>query len=119
MIRVFSVVIPARILTLVLTEAGILFGCYFLAAWIDPDIPDLTAFVQFDSGIPRVALAVAIIMAGLYFRDLYSQVRMPARLATAQELVTVFGTAFIGQGLVHYVARDLTLPRKVMLIGSS
>ncbi|HXJ42556.1 MAG TPA: sugar transferase, partial [Bryobacteraceae bacterium] len=118
MIRVFSVAIPARILTLVLTETGILFGCYFFAAWIDPDIPDLTTFVQFDSGLPRVGLAVAIIMTGLYFRDLYSQVRMPARLATAQELVTVFGMAFIGQGLVHYVDRDLTVPRKVMLIGS-
>ncbi len=118
MIRILSVAIPARILTLVLTETAILFGCYFLAAWVDPDIAEIGAFVQFDAGFQRVAVVAGTILLGLYFRNLYSQVRIPSRLELIQELISVFGDAFIGQGLIHYVARDLTIPTKMMLIGS-
>lgn len=118
MIRILSVAIPTRILTLVLTETAILFGCYFFAAWLDPDIPDIGTFVQFDSGLQRVAIVVCTVLLGLYFRNLYAQVRIKSRLDLIQELVTIFGAAFIAQGLIHYVAKDHTIPRKMMLIGS-
>lgn len=118
MIRILSVAIPTRILTLVLTETAILFGCFFFAAWVDPDIAEIGAFVQFDSGLQRVTIAVGTILLGLYFRNLYAQVRISSRLELIQELITVFGAAFIAQGLIHYVARDYTIPRKMMLMGS-
>ena len=118
MIRILSVAVPVRILTLVLTETAILFACFFLSVYIDPDIPEIAAFVQFDSGLQRVAVVVLTIMLGFYFRNLYSQVRIPDRLTLLQELITVLGGALIVQGLVHYVAADLTVPRKVMLYAS-
>jgi len=118
MIRILSVAVPARILTLILTEAAILFGCYFFAVWIDPDIPEIASFVQFDAGVQRIAIVVVTILLGFYFRNLYSAVRMPDRLSLAQELITVLGATLVVQGLVHYVSADLTLPRKVMLYGS-
>ncbi len=118
MIRILSVAIPTRILTLVLTETAILFGCYFFAAWVDPDIAEIGTFVQFDAGLQRAAIVVGTILLGLYFRDLYAQVRIRSRLEMIQELITVFAAAFIAQGLIHYVANDYTLPRKMMLIGS-
>jgi len=118
MIRILSVAIPTRILTLVLTETAILFGCYFFTAWVDPDIAEIGTFVQFDAGLQRAAIVVGTILLGLYFRDLYAQVRIRSRLEMIQELITVFAVAFIAQGLIHYVANDYTLPRKMMLIGS-
>lgn len=118
MIRILSVAIPARILTLVLTETAILFGCYFFAAWVDPDTVEISTFVQLDSGLQRISIMVLMLLLGLYFRNLYAQVRIQNRLELVQELITVFGASLIGQGLVHYIARDLIIPRKTMLIGS-
>jgi lipopolysaccharide/colanic/teichoic acid biosynthesis glycosyltransferase len=118
MIRILSVAVPVRVLTLVVTETAILFGCYFLAAWLDPDIPEMAAFVQFDAGLQRIAILVLTILLGMYLRNLYSLVRTPGQAALAQELLIVLGAAFMGQGLLHYLSADLPIPRKVMLFGS-
>src|SRR3954470_10555071 len=101
MIRILSVAVPVRILTLILTETAILFGCYFLAVAIDPDIPDVASFVQFDAGVQRIGIVVATILLGFYFRNLYSAVRIPDRLTMMQELITVLGFSLIVQGIIH------------------
>ena len=118
MIRILSVAVPVRVLTLVVVETALLFACYFLAVLLDPDIVDLTTFVSFDSGVQRIAIVVFTILVGMYFRNLYSLVRAPGQTVLVQELLVVIGAAFMGQGLIHYLNAELPVPRKVMLIGS-
>jgi lipopolysaccharide/colanic/teichoic acid biosynthesis glycosyltransferase len=118
MIRILSVAVPVRVLTLVVIETALLFGCYLLAVWLDPDIVDLTTFISFDSGLQRIAILVVTILLGMYFRNLYSLVRAPGQTVLVQELLVVIGAAFMGQGLIHYLDAELPVPRKVMLIGS-
>jgi lipopolysaccharide/colanic/teichoic acid biosynthesis glycosyltransferase len=118
MIRIFNVVVPSRILSLFVSEVILLLSCYFAAAWLDPDLGDMYAFLRFDSGALRILIVVGIILAGMYFRDLYAQIRIHNRIALLQELCMVFGVAFVVQGLINYLNHDLTLPRKIMILGS-
>jgi lipopolysaccharide/colanic/teichoic acid biosynthesis glycosyltransferase len=118
MIRVFSVAIPSRILTLFISEGFLVTACYFFAAWLDPDLVDFDAFLRLDSGALRILFVVAAILLGLYFRDLYTQVRIRNKIALLQELSLIFGIAFMAQGLINYINHDLTLPRKAMILGS-
>jgi lipopolysaccharide/colanic/teichoic acid biosynthesis glycosyltransferase len=118
MIRVFSVAIPSRLLTLFLSEGVILFACYLFGAWVDPDVGDLDAFLRLESGGLRILVVVLAILGGLYFRDLYKHLRIRNRIALGQELCMIFGVAFVVQGIINYLNHDLTIPRRVMIIGS-
>jgi lipopolysaccharide/colanic/teichoic acid biosynthesis glycosyltransferase len=118
MIRVFSVAIPSRILTLFISESFLITACYLFAAWLDPDLIDFDSFLRVDSGALRILFVVATILLGLYFRDLYTQVRIRNRIALLQELSMIFGVAFVAQGVINYLNHDLTLPRKAMILGS-
>ena len=116
--RIFSVVVSTRVLTLFLSETLLLFCCYLGAAYLDPEIDDPTIFLIDDSGLLRITIAVAVVVLGFYLRDLYAQLRIRNRLILIQELAMVFGAAFIVQGLIYYVDRDLIVPRRMMVFGS-
>src|SRR5271165_6167696 len=110
--------IPARILALFIAEVVILYACYVAGAYADPDVGDVRVFLQYDSGILRIAIVVALAIAGLFFRNLYAEVRIRNRLALIQELCLILGMAFIGQGVISYVNNGWIIPRKMMLPGS-
>jgi lipopolysaccharide/colanic/teichoic acid biosynthesis glycosyltransferase len=118
MFRVFNVNVPSRVMLLFLLEVALLTASFVGAAALDPDIGDLDAFVQFEGGAYRMGAVVAIILLGLYFRDLYAQVAIRNRIALVQELCLVFGLAFFVQGAINYLSHDWTLPRKIMILGS-
>src|SRR4051794_9937804 len=118
MIRVFSVAIPSRILTLFISEGFLITVCYLFASWLDPDLVDLDSFLRVESGALRILFVVATTLLGLYLRDLYTQVRIRNKIALLQELSLIFGVAFVAQGLINYMNHDLTLPRKAMILGS-
>ncbi|HZL57344.1 MAG TPA: sugar transferase [Bryobacteraceae bacterium] len=118
MIRIFSIVIPARAFTLFVSEIVLLFACYMAAAYADPDVADLSSYLQYDNGIQRIAIVAVFIFVGFFFRNFYSEVRIRERLELFQNLCMIFGVAFLGQGLISYLDREWILPRKVMLTGS-
>ncbi len=118
MIRIFSIVIPARVFTLFASEVALLFGCYIAAAWADPDVTDLSGFLTYESGMIRISIVAAFIFLGLFFRNYYREVRVANRIDFFQNLCMIFGIAFMGQGLISYLDPDLIIPRKVMLLGS-
>jgi lipopolysaccharide/colanic/teichoic acid biosynthesis glycosyltransferase len=118
MIRLFSIVIPTRVLTLFLSEIVLLAACFVAAAYTDPDVGDGSIFLLYDYGIYRIAGVVGLIILGLFFRNLYAEVRIRSRLALFQDLCVIFGLTFVGQGLLGYIDRDWIVPRKMMLPGS-
>lgn len=118
MIRIFSVVIPARVFALFLSEIVLLTGCYLIAALLDADLGSLSMFLEYEFGVLRFSIVIGLLVAGLYFRNLYVHVRVMNRVVLIQELCMVFGMAMVGQGLINYLNKDLTLPRRVMVGGS-
>jgi lipopolysaccharide/colanic/teichoic acid biosynthesis glycosyltransferase len=118
MARIFSVVVSTRVLTLFFCETALIFCCYLAAAYLDSDIEDPAIFLIYDSGLLRITIATAVVVLGFYFRDLYAQLRIRNRLLLTQELAMVFGLAFMVQGAIYYLNRDLIIPRRMMIAGS-
>lgn len=118
MIRIFSIAVPARVFTLFISEIIILYACFVGSAYADPDIGDLPLFLIYDSGIYRISIAVGFVILGLFFTNLYESVRIRSRLALFQSLCMIFGTTFIGEGLLGYLVPGWIIPRKMMLGGT-
>lgn len=118
MIRLFSIVVPARIFTLFLSEIVLLFACFVAAAFADPDIADAGIFLAYDSGVSRIGIVVAFVVVSLFFNNQYAEVRIRSRMALLQSLCLIFGVAFIGQGMIGYLYPNWIIPRKMMLTGT-
>ena len=118
MIRIFSIVVAARVFTLFLTEIGLLFGCYVGAAYLDPDIGDAGVFLQYDGGFLRIGIVIILVLSGLYFSNLYAQLGIRSRVDLFQNLFLIFGATLFGEAFIGYLNRGLLVPRKVMLLGS-
>jgi lipopolysaccharide/colanic/teichoic acid biosynthesis glycosyltransferase len=118
MIRIFRVLVPASVLTLFLSEVALVFGCYVAAAYADPDV-DGDIFLVDESGLLRIGIVVALTILGLYFHNLYGDVRIRNRTRLLQQLCFITGIVFLAQALIGYGDRDLALPRKIMMMGSA
>jgi lipopolysaccharide/colanic/teichoic acid biosynthesis glycosyltransferase len=119
MIRAFNRAVLVRILTLFLSETTLIFVCFVAATYADPDLESAPIFLLYDGGLIRIGVVVGVILLGLYFRNFYAQLRIPSRVFLFQELCMIFGLSFVGQGLLSYMHRDWTIPRKIMLGGSA
>lgn len=118
MIRLFKVTVPTSIVALLLSELVLLTTCYVVAAFFlaaaDPEL-----FLVYEYGLVRIGIVVGVIMLGLYFMDLYSEIRIQSRILLVQQLCLALGIAFIFQALLSYGTQDLVLPRWMMISGSS
>ena len=118
MIRIFKVVVPASILALLLSEAVLITTCYIASLFVlisaDPEL-----FLLYEGGALRIGLVTAVIILGLYFSDLYSNIRVRSTFLLIQQVCLALGIAFISQAFLSYVNPELILPRWVMILGSS
>jgi sugar transferase (PEP-CTERM system associated) len=118
MMRLFKVFFPTSVLALIISEALLIFGCYIAATYILISV-EASTYLLYEGGLGRIAVVVALIMIGLYFSDLYTTVRIQSRIALLQQICMVLGAAFLAQAVISYVNRGWTLPRWLMIIGSS
>ena len=117
MIRLFRVSVPTNLVLLVVSEIALLFTCYILPGYWTLDVP-LDIFLLYDGGLSRIALVVAIIVLGLYFHDLYEELRIRSRILLIQQVSVVLGIAFVLQAMLSYGRTELPLPKWLMLYGS-
>ena len=118
MIRLFRVFVPVGALTLLVCETLLIASAFVLAAYITLGVaPEV--FLLYDGGLQRILLVLVSILAGLYFQDLYSQIRVKSRITLAQQLSVTLGAAFLFQGLVSYIDVNLRLPIRLMVVGSA
>jgi sugar transferase (PEP-CTERM system associated) len=118
MIRLFKVFFPTRALVLLISEAALIYASYIAAAFIVLDYPDI-ALAQ-ENGWTRIAIVVISMIAGLYFQDLYSQIRVRSRTVLCLQFCSVIGFAFFVQALLEYAhLADWTLPGSLMFGGGA
>ena len=118
MIRVFRVFVPESVLALLFSDAILLYACYSLAALLTLDA-DPQVFIRYDSGWFRIAIVMLSVMAGLYFQDLYNDIRVHSKTLLIQQAGVSLGGAFLFQALLVYLRRqDWFLPTGAMLAGS-
>ena len=109
--------VPPTVLALLISEIILLFSayilpCYFLIA-IDPMV-----WLRYEDGFLRIAILVGGLLLGLYFQDLYADLRVTSRFLIVQQVGLVIGLGLLFQGMVSYVAPQLQLPRWIMMLGS-
>jgi len=118
MIRIFRVFVPVGTLALLVSEILLVTGSFILATYYVMPV-DPTGYLLDDGGDISILLALLSILIGLYLHDLYSEIYVKSRIVLLQQLCLVIGVAFLVQGLVSYVDRDLRMPIRVMVLGSA
>jgi sugar transferase (PEP-CTERM system associated) len=118
MIRLFRVFVPVGTFALLISEILLVTGAFVLACYII--LPtDPGDYLLDEGGLQSILLAVLSILIGLYLHDLYSDIELKSRIVLLQQLCLVMGIAFLVQGLVSYLDRDLRIPLRLMALGSS
>jgi lipopolysaccharide/colanic/teichoic acid biosynthesis glycosyltransferase len=116
MIRLLRDLIPSNVLTLIVTEASIVFCCFILATYRMLDVDPMIYLIH-DGGLGRILLTELTILLGMQLHGLYSEIKVKSRLLLLQQVSQVMGIAFLAQAIVGYANADLILPRWVMLLG--
>jgi sugar transferase (PEP-CTERM system associated) len=119
MVRVFRVFVPTSVLVLLVSESILIVFSYIAAGFIVFDQIDPEVFFFYDSGFGRIAVVALIIILGLYFNDLYTQLRVRSRLLLVQQLCLSLGIAFLAQAVLGYGNPDWILPKWLMIYGSA
>lgn len=121
--QLFRAFIPASILGLAISEAILLFLCYVAGQWLvihflNPYI-DLPIYLLDEGGILQISIVVACLMLGLYFQNLYSNVRVKSTTLLLQQVCLLVGLSFLLQAFIAYARHpEWSLPRWTMILGS-
>ncbi len=118
MVRLFKVSIPTSVIMLVLSETVLLFACYAIAAAWTLDY-SVQIFLWDENGAWRIAMVVAVVVIGLYFNDLYEEIKITSRILLVQQTSVMLGVAFVLQAVLSYGRSSLLLPKWSMVYGSA
>lgn len=121
--QLFRAFIPASVIGLAISEAILIFFCYIAGEWLvihllNPYI-DMTYYLVDDGGIIQISIVVACLILGLYFQNLYSNVRVKSATLLLQQVCLLVGLAFLIQAFLAYARHpEWSLPRWTMILGS-
>lgn len=121
MIRLFRVFIPASVVALLLSEILIIVGCYAAALFIvglDFAGFDASFYLFGEGNYWKLLVVTACIVLGLYFQDLYTELRITSRILLVQQICLAVGCALLFIALLGYASADLILGRWLMVLGS-
>jgi sugar transferase (PEP-CTERM system associated) len=117
MIRIFRVFFPASMLALLISEAALILFCLVLVSvWVTDLDPEFYLIDQ--GGLTRMSFVVFSMMSGLYFQDLYNNLRVRSRMLLLQQVSMAIGISFLFQALLTYVNPEWMLSRWVMIYGA-
>lgn len=112
--RLSRVFVPVGALALLVSEVLLITACFLAVTFLILNV-DPTVFLFADNGLWRIALAVASILFGLYFEDLYKHIYVNSRVLLIQQLSFVMGIALLIQGFISYFNEGFRLPLRLML----
>jgi sugar transferase (PEP-CTERM system associated) len=116
--RLFRHLIPSNVVSLLLTEAVLVFTCFVLAGYAVLDV-DPAVYLLYDGGLVRIGMVLLSILVALHFHDLYSEVYVRSKTLLFQQCCQVMGIAFIAQAFLGYISAAWFLPRWLMVYGSA
>ncbi len=117
MIRIFRVFIPTSVVALLLSEVVLIYFSLICASLVVNDV-DPEFFLLEQEGLFRITIVVASVVVGLYFQDLYNNLRVRSRMLLVQQFSMAIGIAFLFQALLTYINPAYMLARWLMIYGS-
>ncbi len=115
MIRIFRVVIPGSALALFLAEVVLFYSAFIVSVTVMMDIP-ADIFLLYEGGLGRISVAVASLVLGMYFQDLYSDLSRTFVVHLLQQVCLALGGCFLTQAFLGYLDLNFLMPRWVMLM---
>jgi len=116
-IRLFRVFIPASVVALLLSEIVLVMACYGAASFFTLS-EDPSVYLFAEENYWKVLLVVGLVILGLYFQDLYSDLRIASRILLVQEVCLAVGSALLTMAFLGYLRPDMLLGRWLMIVGS-
>jgi sugar transferase (PEP-CTERM system associated) len=117
MLRFFRQYVPASAAALLASEFILIYLCYVAATFVFLRI-DAQVFLIDDNGWLRILIVAICLILGIYFHDLYSNLRVRLR-DLIQHAGVVAGAAFLAEALLSYLKQpQLVVPAGPMIAGS-
>jgi sugar transferase (PEP-CTERM system associated) len=115
-IQLFRTLIPAGVLALLVSEFILVIGCFLLATFITTTLPWDYLFTE--GNLWKLLVIAALVILGMYFQDLYTDLRVQSRLLVIQQVCLSVGSSLLIMAFIGYLSPDLLLGRWLMIIGS-
>ncbi len=117
MIRLFRVSIPASVIALLFSETILVLACYS-AVSLFTLYEDPTFYFFVEGNYPKLLVLTGCVILGLYFQDLYTDLRITSRILLVQQVCVAVGLALLIMAFLGYLRTDFLLPRWLMVMGS-
>lgn len=117
MIRLFRVFIPASIVTLLFSEFVLVLACFAAASLFTTNQGPWVYLIQ-ENNYWKLLLVDGLILLGMYFQDMYDELRIRSRLLLVQQVCLAAGAALLVMAFFGYMNPDLLLGRWMMITGS-
>lgn len=114
--RIFGIVLPPRSILLALSEFAAVMLCLIAVSFQSSQVDPVT-FLLNEQGLARIGIFASAIVGGLYFMNLYVQIRPASRIALALQLLQVFGMGFLVEAVIVYLDSEHSLPLEMMIPG--
>jgi len=116
-IRLFRVFIPASVVALLVSEICLVLACYGAASFFTlSEDPGVYLFTE--ENYWKVLVVGGFVILGLYFQDLYSDLRITSRILLVQQVCLAVGSALLLMAFLGYLRPDMLLGRWLMIAGS-
>jgi sugar transferase (PEP-CTERM system associated) len=116
-IRLFRVFIPASVIALLLSEICLVLACYGVASLFTL-YEDPTIYLFVEDNYWKILVVGGCVIAGLYFQDLYTDLRITSRILLVQQVCLAVGSALLMMAFIGYLRPDMLLGRWLMIVGS-
>ena len=118
MIRLFRVFIPKSVMALLVLDALVVFGCFITAAYICYwDVTEL--YLWYENGLVKIGIAAGSVLLGLYFQNLYAELRVRSLALLFQQVLMVISVVFLTQALLAYIDSEVVVSRRLMIVAAA
>jgi sugar transferase (PEP-CTERM system associated) len=105
-------------MALLVLDALMVFACFIAAAYISyGDVTEL--YLLYENGLVKIGIAAGSLLLGLYFHNLYAEIRVRSLSLLLQQVLMVIGAVFLIQALLAYLNADVVVSRRLMIIAAA
>jgi sugar transferase (PEP-CTERM system associated) len=117
LIRLLNAHFPARTLFLGISEACLVTAAFLIATIVRLGDSDAGLMLRYEQGFLKIVVVSGVVMACMYYFDLYDSAILSNRREVLTRIVQVLGTVCVLLAMLYYVYPPLELGRGIFLIG--
>jgi len=115
--RLLNAHFPGRTLFLGISEACLVTIAFLIATIVRLGDSDAYLMLRYEQGFVKIVVVSGVVMACMYYFDLYDSTILSNRREVLTRIVQVLGTVCVLLAILYYVYPPLALGRGIFLIG--